>query len=324
MISVSQIIDSASLAIARLVSQFKTAPRITGMITAISNECQAVEDALWDVYTEFRDYTVATGDALDKIGDLVGAPVRGPRNDASYQHRVAGQVIINRSSGESASIYGIAKNLVDAWDVTAQPITRKSGIEQFTIGCAPTTTTLLPSPSGLALGSGPPIGTLTNGTYGYRVSALTGLGETLACAEVTITLAGGTSSQCVIINWTGVPGATSYRVYGRTSGSELFMILHNATASTAQSTIDTGAAPASGALPSSNTAALSLDDSTTNNDAEARELANVLHDSASAGVRAIVFSRDALVDGGFFRFAGGTAPGTRGFDVGALRAAYDR
>jgi PKD repeat protein len=66
-------------------------------------------------------------------------------------------------------------------------------------------------------------GTLTAGTYAYRVVARVPAGPTAiarssASTEATATVAavGG----AVRVRWTPVPGATEYRVYGRTSGSQ--------------------------------------------------------------------------------------------------------
>lgn len=135
MITISKIVDSAALAVTRLASQFKNALKLNGMVVALSNEAQAVEDALWDLLLANRDHTVATGATMDNIGDLIGAPVRGTRNDASYRRRITGQIIINKSNGESASIYAIAKNLVLAFDVPGQPKVRETGPAEYTLRC---------------------------------------------------------------------------------------------------------------------------------------------------------------------------------------------
>jgi len=88
-------------------------------------------------------------------------------------------------------------------------------------------------------------------TYGYRVSAINSVGETLASSTVTTTTGNSslTASNYNRISWTRVTGATGYKVYGRTSGSELLM----ATVTTATHYDDTGAVTPSGALPSTNT-----------------------------------------------------------------------
>lgn len=203
MASIKDILNHAALAVGRLATQFRDSPRLKGMVTVISNEAQAIETAFGQLKAQMRDYTVANDNALDNIGSLVGAPVRGTRNNTSYRLRVIGQIAANRSSGESASIYLIAKSLVVAWNVSGQPKIREHKPAHFTVGCDP-------------------------------------------------------------------------------------------------------AAPI------------------VNDEAQARELANVLNDSSSAGVRCIVESRSAAVgNGNFFRFAGGAGP-AKGFGVGKLKGAYDR
>ncbi len=91
-------------------------------------------------------------------------------------------------------------------------------------------------------------GTLAIGTYYYRVSAVNGLGETLASAETSLALsaAGG-----VIVNWGAVAGATGYRIYGRTTGTELLLT----TVGNVTTYLDDGSITPAGALPATNTTA---------------------------------------------------------------------
>lgn len=106
----------------------------------------------------------------------------------------------------------------------------------------------LATPTGLTITV---TGTAGTTTYGYRVSAINGLGETLACAEVTITTGNATLSgtNYNALAWTAVTGASGYKVYGRTAAGELYM----ATVTT-NSYNDTGAVTPAGALPAASTA----------------------------------------------------------------------
>ncbi|HET7129920.1 MAG TPA: hypothetical protein VFJ93_12675, partial [Gaiellaceae bacterium] len=62
------------------------------------------------------------------------------------------------------------------------------------------------------------VGTLSAGTYYYRVSAITGAGETLASAEVHTTIG---NNGAVKLAWGDVANATGYRIYrGTTAGGE--------------------------------------------------------------------------------------------------------
>lgn len=104
------------------------------------------------------------------------------------------------------------------------------------------------TPSGVAVSN---VGTAGATTYGYRISAVNSVGETLASSSTT-TATGNASLSSTNFNritWGKVVEATSYKVYGRTNGSELYM----ATVTGCQYD-DTGAVTTpSGALPGSDT-----------------------------------------------------------------------
>lgn len=107
-------------------------------------------------------------------------------------------------------------------------------------------------------------GTLAAGTYYYRITALNANGETLPCAEKSFVLG---STGGVRVYWLPVLGATSYSIYGRTTGAET--LLTNISANTtslwvnasglnsgfACSWVDDGSLTPSGAMPSANTTA---------------------------------------------------------------------
>lgn len=112
-------------------------------------------------------------------------------------------------------------------------------------------TPAIATPTNAAFSSNTTGGTLSNGTYSYRVSATNDIGETLASTETSLAISGGTSTQEVVVNWTTVPDATGYRVYGRSAGTELFIAAVSG-GSTSTYT-DTGTITPSGTLPSSNT-----------------------------------------------------------------------
>jgi uncharacterized membrane protein YeaQ/YmgE (transglycosylase-associated protein family) len=98
-------------------------------------------------------------------------------------------------------------------------------------------------------------GSLSNGTYYYRVTAITADGgETQASTETHLAITGGTSTQTVTVKWLQVPGASGYRIYGRSTGAEQYIagVVGEATLSYT----DTGSISPSGALPGSNTTAV--------------------------------------------------------------------
>ena len=92
---------------------------------------------------------------------------------------------------------------------------------QTIVGVSSVCTTTLTSPS-LSVAV---VGTTGSTVYSYRVSALNALGETLACSAVTVS--NGKSSLDVsnynTLSWNSVSGATSYNVYGRSSGTEIWL-----------------------------------------------------------------------------------------------------
>jgi hypothetical protein len=86
-------------------------------------------------------------------------------------------------------------------------------------------------------------GTLTTGTYYYRVTALNAAGATLPSTETSLAVTGPAG---VNVNWGTVTGATSYKVYGRSTGAELYMATVTAPTTT---WLDAGSVTPSGAIP---------------------------------------------------------------------------
>jgi hypothetical protein len=86
-------------------------------------------------------------------------------------------------------------------------------------------------------------GTLTPGTYYYKVSALNSIGETVGAVEVSAIVT--TLGDRPVITWSAIAGATSYRVYrGTAPGAE--NVFYTVAAATNPSFTDTGAANTSG------------------------------------------------------------------------------
>lgn len=95
----------------------------------------------------------------------------------------------------------------------------------------------------------PGAGTLASASYSYRVSAINDVGESLASTATALVIVGPAG---VNVNWGAVTGASGYKVYGRTAGSELLI----ATVGAVTTYLDSGAITPSGALPSTNTSAV--------------------------------------------------------------------
>lgn len=87
-------------------------------------------------------------------------------------------------------------------------------------------------------------------TVSYRITALDpDGGETTPSTAGTATTGAG-STNAATVTWTAVTGATGYKVYGRTGGSEQLL----ATLGAVTTFTDNGSIAPSGALPTSNTA----------------------------------------------------------------------
>jgi hypothetical protein len=111
--------------------------------------------------------------------------------------------------------------------------------------------TFINPPAGLAAVGATTGGTLAAATYFYKVTALNAAGQTTGSNEVSVTTTGSTSS--VVLTWTAVSGATSYRIYrGTAAGSE--SVYYTATAATYT---DTNASSTSGTVPTTNTSGTS-------------------------------------------------------------------
>lgn len=112
-----------------------------------------------------------------------------------------------------------------------------------------------------------PIGTAGATTYAYRVTALTGTGETTVSAAGTTTTGNAvlSASNYNRITWVRSAGCMVYKVYGRTSGAELLMATVTAGSLTTVSGTsnydggstftfeDNGSLTPSGAQPTANT-----------------------------------------------------------------------
>jgi parallel beta-helix repeat protein len=112
--------------------------------------------------------------------------------------------------------------------------------------------TALPTPAAVTLSTS---GTAGSTTYGYRVSALDGLGETLASTETTIATGNATltGTNKINISWVPVGGAVQYKVYRSTSaGTPATTGLIATIAGNVATVSDTGLA-ASGVVPTANT-----------------------------------------------------------------------
>lgn len=84
-------------ALERLITKFKDKPVVVGFVTALAQEVQELEDAVYDVWLN-RTLDTATGDSLDMWGALLGR-ARGLLEDDDYRIRLKVKVLLLRASG---------------------------------------------------------------------------------------------------------------------------------------------------------------------------------------------------------------------------------
>ena len=101
--------DHAGKMLARLGEEFRK-PRIQAILSAEAAQYQAIEDAYWQLLTEFGVDT-ATGHALDVLGRIVGEPRQGAL-DADYRLRVRARIRVNRSDGTIEDIIEVVRLLI--------------------------------------------------------------------------------------------------------------------------------------------------------------------------------------------------------------------
>lgn len=106
--------------LARLLSQFQGKPRLTALLSAFLDECQEVEDALYDVYYQRAlQNGVAVGDLLAKLGKIVGQGSEG-LSDAIYRTLIQARIAANRSRGTKPDLLNmltllIPSTVIEAW-----------------------------------------------------------------------------------------------------------------------------------------------------------------------------------------------------------------
>ena len=79
------------------------------------------------------------------------------------------------------------------------------------------------APTGLSATTTTLDGNLLAGTYEYVVSAVGQTGESLASAPQTVVVGGVSTTNTVTISWDKVEGAYGYKIYGRASGTPLYI-----------------------------------------------------------------------------------------------------
>lgn len=99
-------------AVADLLSQYQSAPRLVAVARAMGAADQLLEDVAWQVLQGTR-ISVAVDDALDQWGETVSVPRNG-LNDTDYRRMILAQIPALRNRGsipEWMSIVAVALNI---------------------------------------------------------------------------------------------------------------------------------------------------------------------------------------------------------------------
>jgi hypothetical protein len=92
------------LALSRLIERWRadTHPNIAGLLASYLDQCQELENAIWDVIVaRLPDY--AEGAQLDALGRLVGQRRNG-LGDAAFRAHIKARVRINQSFGQARDV----------------------------------------------------------------------------------------------------------------------------------------------------------------------------------------------------------------------------
>lgn len=120
--SVKHDTEVKSRGLARLLQQFRGKPRFEALLGSYLDEFQAVEDALFDVYSqrEIQNGT-ATGDLLAKLGKLVGQGSEGLSDDL-YRLLIQARIAANKSNGRREELISVASFLVPLTQITIKDL----------------------------------------------------------------------------------------------------------------------------------------------------------------------------------------------------------
>jgi hypothetical protein len=123
--------------------------------------------------------------------------------------------------------------------------TSGSTIYYTTDGSTPTTSSTLytnvTTPTGVTAVKSGTGGTMLDFQFSYRVTALTTNGETLVSSGADTSTSTGTSTNKVTVSWSEVPGATGYKIYGRSVTDSGKGYLATVSGQATTSWVDTGA-----------------------------------------------------------------------------------
>lgn len=107
--ALAKITDHVSRGLGRLAEEFRNKANLTALAKAVLTQVQAIEDALWQLFTE-RWIDTAVGTQLDVLGKIVGEKRLG-ETDTDYRLRLRARIKTHKSSGTIEDVLGVFKAL---------------------------------------------------------------------------------------------------------------------------------------------------------------------------------------------------------------------
>jgi hypothetical protein len=110
---ITEILTHIADAKKRLIQQYKGKPRIESLVEAFVQDFQNLETVGKDL-NENRSIDTATGNTLDRLGDIVGLDRESGQSDDDYRILLKSKIGQNVSQGEPERIIDIARVLTGA------------------------------------------------------------------------------------------------------------------------------------------------------------------------------------------------------------------
>lgn len=120
--------------LSRLIEKFKNKPKVVGLLTALLEEVQELDDAVYEAALR-RQISEAFGHTLDLWGALLGRG-RGNLSDDSYRVRLRVQLLLMRASGTAPELVQVFRLLAPA-PRTVHYIPRYPAAQEVAIRGAP-------------------------------------------------------------------------------------------------------------------------------------------------------------------------------------------
>lgn len=118
--------------LSRLIQKFKSKPNVVGFLTALLQEVQELDNAIYDA-SVYRLISNAYGKTLDLWGALLNYP-RASLGDDSYRVRLQVQVLLLRASGTGPDLINVFQLLAPAPNAVRYWPLYPAGFELFVTG----------------------------------------------------------------------------------------------------------------------------------------------------------------------------------------------